>query len=451
MSDDYLFLERIIKEYDLPTLTDQLLPDSIISIEDLEDNFDILVNDELTNVDLSNQISTNELINNNFEEHKTNPYEILHSGWYAENLKNIVMDFDTSVEKAKLIESGLFAQEKLSNREFSVFRESDLKLISELGRDSYHEFVLNNLKLCRHISFQFANTRNKMDVEDIFSSSLFGLIRAVQKWDWTKGYMFSTYATHWIRQTIQRGIDDESNIVRIPVHLMQRIKKNKDFNLWKFKDSSELLIEEDNELFQLLNFFSWDDFETLDSFPMSEFSDLGDMDFDQRLQVGFDFLLSSEDEAEESQVQVFYEDETLETLIDGMANQILIKQIFSSLNEKEKSIICLRFGINDGRELTLDEIGQIFGVTRERVRQIESKSLNKMKQFILQSYFEIFALDRFIQSKYNEDIQKVIKSHIFKDQIFSKSTSKLFNRYSELEPALNTMLSRIFELFVNPS
>jgi hypothetical protein len=74
-----------------------------------------------------------------------------------------------------------------------------------------------------------------------------------------------------------------------------------------------------------------------------------------------------------------------------------------------------------------------------------------MKQFILQSYFEVFALDRFMKLKYNEDIQKVIKSLIFKDQIFSRNTSKLFNRYSELEPALDEMLSRIFELCVNPS
>ena len=451
MSDELEFLESILKEYDVPTVLAKLVDTNSrgssqneITATELNSKFQSgASNYSLGNLDSPLVLSEGDQIR------KIN-YEILHSGWYSQNLKQEIMDFETSVDKAKMIEAGLFAEERLNRKDFSIFSKYDLELISYSGNKSFDDFLYSNLKLCRHISLQYISPKNKSDVEDIFSFALFGLIRAVQKWDWTKGFMFSTYASHWIRQSIQRGIDDESNNVRIPAHFMEKIIKNNDFSLWKLKESNKLLSDENFEVYNLINTLSLESFSIDEDTNDSQPNPIDEIELEIRLEVGLTQLIEDEFQSTGNENEIFYEEEFFENIINLDLKNILINQLFSVLSDIETKVITLRFGLNGGYESTLDQIGEIFNLTRERIRQIEEKSLMKMKHFLLQHYFHSLLIDQYLLPKIGFDNLSKMEDIVRNDIFTYRGMRKVLTENPNDKQDFNLALSRIYDCLFNP-
>jgi len=452
MSDEIEFLESILKEYNIPTILESLVDPNSTSGSQNQNALESL--DSKLQVDGSDSFIGNsdyKLFPSQNDQIRKINYEVLHSGWYLQNLRQDVMDFETSVSKAQMIEAGLFAEERLIRKDFSVFSKHDLGLISYYGRKSFEDFLFSNLKLCRHISLQYASPKNKTEVEDIFSFSLFGLIRAVQKWDWTKGYMFSTYATHWIRQSIHRGIDDESNNIRIPVYFLEKIIKSDDFSLWKLKDSNRLLSDDNFEVYSLINILSLENFTIEDDIYDLQPNPIDEIELDIRLKSGFSISNDDEYLYTGDQREIFCDDDSFESIIHVNTQNNLLKQLFSVLSDIESKVITLRFGLNGGYESTLDQIGEIFNLTRERIRQIEEKSLMKMKHFLLQNYYHSLLVDQYLLPKIGlHDLSK-IEDVIRKDIFTYKGMKKILSEEPNAKHNFNLALSRIHDCLFNPS
>jgi len=451
MSEELEFLESILKEYDVPTVLAKLV----------DTNSRGSSQNEITVTEVNSKLQSGGsnyslgdldylLVPNEGDKIRKINYEILHSGWYAQNLKQEIMDFETSVDKAKMIEAGLFAEERLNKKDFSIFSKYDLELISHCGKKSFDDFLYSNLKLCRHISLQYISPKNKSEVEDIFSFALFGLIRAVQKWDWTKGFMFSTYASHWIRQSIHRGIDDESNNVRIPVHFMEKIIKNDDFLLWKLKDSNKLLSDENFEVYNLINILSLESFSIEDDSHDLQSNLIDEIELDIRLKAGFSKLIEDEYQSTGSENEIFYDEEFFENIFSFELINSLLNQLFSVLSGIESKVIILRFGLNGESDSTLDQIGEIFNLTRERIRQIEEKSIMKMKHFLLQHYFHALLVDQYLLPKIGFENLNKLEDIVRKDTFTYQGMKKNFTENTNVKDNFGLALSRIYDCLFNP-
>jgi RNA polymerase primary sigma factor len=451
MSDELEFLESILKKYDVPTVLTKLV----------DTNSSGSSQNEITITEVNSKLQSGSsnyplgdldypLIPNEGDQIRKINYEILHSGWYAQNLKQEIMDFETSVNKAKMIEAGLFAVEKLNKKDFSIFSKYDLELISHSGKKSFDDFLYSNLKLCRHISLQYISPKNKSEVEDIFSFAVFGLIRAVQKWDWTKGFMFSTYASHWIRQSIHRGIDDESNNVRIPTHFMEKIIKNDDFLLWKLKDSNKLLSDENLEVYNLINILSLESFSIEDDSHDLQSNLIDEIELDIRLKDGFCKLIEDEYQSNGSENEIFYDEEFVENIFSFELIKSLLNQLFSVLSDIESKVIILRFGLNGESDSTLDQIGVIFNLTRERIRQIEEKSIMKMKHFLLQHYFHALIVDQYLLPKIGFENLNKLEDIVRKDIFTYQGMKKNFTENINVKDNFDLALSRIYDCLFNP-
>ncbi|MFA1554669.1 RNA polymerase sigma factor RpoD [Actinomadura chokoriensis] len=267
---------------------------------------------------------------------------------------------EDEVELAKSIEAGLFAEEKMARTAVLARGELlDLELLSREGMRAKQRLIEANLRLVVSIAKRYVG--RGMLFLDLIQEGNLGLIRAVEKFDYTKGFKFSTYATWWIRQAITRAIADQARTIRIPVHMVETINKLVRVQRQMHQDLGREPTPEEIGLEMGLSPVRVVEVQRIAQEPVSLQSPIGE---------------------EDSDLGDFIEDADAVVPIEAAAFILLqdqLEDILGTLSDREQRIIQLRFGLADGHPRTLEEVGREFGVTRERIRQIESKTLAKLR------------------------------------------------------------------------
>ncbi len=276
--------------------------------------------------------------------------------------KVALLNAEQEVELAKRIEAGLFADEKLNDDALKVkaVEVDDFDWIAEDGRRAKNHLLEANLRLVVSLAKRY--TGRGMLFLDLIQEGNLGLIRAVEKFDYTKGYKFSTYATWWIRQAITRAMADQARTIRIPVHMVEvinklaRVQRQMLQDLGREPTPEELARELDMTPEKVV------EVQKYGREPISLHTPLGE---DGDSEFG-DLIEDSE--------AVVPADAVSFTLLQEQLHDVL-----DTLSEREAGVVSMRFGLTDGQPKTLDEIGKVYGVTRERIRQIESKTMSKLR------------------------------------------------------------------------
>ncbi len=276
--------------------------------------------------------------------------------------KVALLNAEQEVELAKRIEAGLFAEERLSREADQMERmyRRDLEWIAEDGRRAKNHLLEANLRLVVSLAKRY--TGRGMLFLDLIQEGNLGLIRAVEKFDYTKGYKFSTYATWWIRQAITRAMADQARTIRIPVHMVEVINKLARVQRQMLQDLGREPTPEELA-------------KELDMTPekVVEVQKYGREPISLHTPLGEDGDSEFGDLIEDSEA-IVPADAVSFTLL-----QEQLQQVLETLSEREAGVVAMRFGLTDGQPKTLDEIGKVYGVTRERIRQIESKTMSKLR------------------------------------------------------------------------
>src|SRR5215470_4014640 len=276
--------------------------------------------------------------------------------------KTALLNAADEVELAKRIEAGLYAQHLLDTRKrLGENRKRDLAAVVRDGAAARRHLLEANLRLVVSLAKRY--TGRGMPLLDLIQEGNLGLIRAVEKFDYTKGFKFSTYATWWIRQAITRGMADQSRTIRLPVHLVEQVNK-----LARLK----------RELHQLLGREATnEELAEGSGLPIEKIADLLDHSRDP---VSLDMPVGNEEEAP---LGDFIEDaeaaDAESAVISGLLQDDL-RRVLATLENREQEVIRMRYGLDDGQPRTLDQIGRCFGLSRERVRQIEREVMTKLRQ-----------------------------------------------------------------------
>ncbi|GAA4366043.1 RNA polymerase sigma factor [Nocardioides caricicola] len=272
-----------------------------------------------------------------------------------------LLNAEMEVELAKRIEAGLFSEEKLAKGgKLSPKIVEELEWIAEDGRRAKNHLLEANLRLVVSLAKRY--TGRGMLFLDLIQEGNLGLIRAVEKFDYTKGYKFSTYATWWIRQAITRAMADQARTIRIPVHMVEvinklaRVQRQMLQDLGREPTPEELAKELDMTPEKVI------EVQKYGREPISLHTPLGE---DGDSEFG-DLIEDSE--------AIVPADAVSFTLLQEQLHAVL-----DTLSEREAGVVSMRFGLTDGQPKTLDEIGKVYGVTRERIRQIESKTMSKLR------------------------------------------------------------------------
>ncbi|MDO3639663.1 RNA polymerase sigma factor, partial [Mycolicibacterium arseniciresistens] len=279
--------------------------------------------------------------------------------------KVALLNAEEEVELAKRIEAGLFATQKLTEladkgEKLPVQQRRDMQWICRDGDRAKNHLLEANLRLVVSLAKRY--TGRGMAFLDLIQEGNLGLIRAVEKFDYTKGYKFSTYATWWIRQAITRAMADQARTIRIPVHMVEvinklgRIQRELLQDLGREPTPEELAKEMDITPEKVLEIQQY-----------------------AREPISLDQTIGDEGD---SQLGDFIEDSEAVVAVDAVSFTLLqdqLQSVLETLSEREAGVVRLRFGLTDGQPRTLDEIGQVYGVTRERIRQIESKTMSKLR------------------------------------------------------------------------
>jgi len=276
--------------------------------------------------------------------------------------KTKLLTAEEEVVLAKRIEAGVFAQHMLDTSEdLSATERADLRALVRDGRAAKNHLLEANLRLVVSLAKRY--TGRGMPLLDLIQEGNLGLIRAVEKFDYAKGFKFSTYATWWIRQAITRGMADQSRTIRLPVHLVEQVNK-----LARLK----------RELHQQLGHEpSHEELAEGSGLPVDKIADLLDHSRDP---VSLDMPVGNDEEAP---LGDFIEDSDASDAESAVISGLLqddLRRVLGTLDQREQMVIRLRYGLEDGQPRTLDQIGRTFNLSRERVRQIEREVMAKLRQ-----------------------------------------------------------------------
>jgi RNA polymerase primary sigma factor len=279
--------------------------------------------------------------------------------------KVALLNAEEEVELAKRIEAGLYCTQLMTEfaekgEKLTTAQRRDYLWICRDGDRAKNHLLEANLRLVVSLAKRY--TGRGMAFLDLIQEGNLGLIRAVEKFDYTKGYKFSTYATWWIRQAITRAMADQARTIRIPVHMVEvinklgRIQRELLQDLGREPTPEELAKEMDITPEKVLEIQQY-----------------------AREPISLDQTIGDEGD---SQLGDFIEDSEAVVAVDAVSFTLLqdqLQSVLETLSEREAGVVRLRFGLTDGQPRTLDEIGQVYGVTRERIRQIESKTMSKLR------------------------------------------------------------------------
>ncbi|WP_369778801.1 MULTISPECIES: RNA polymerase sigma factor [unclassified Streptomyces] len=265
------------------------------------------------------------------------------------------------VELARRVEAGLFAEEKLGNTpDLDLRLALDLDKLVVMGRMAKRRLIESNLRLVVSVAKRYVG--RGLTMLDLVQEGNLGLIRAVEKFDYARGYKFSTYATWWIRQAMSRALADQARTIRVPVHVVELINRVVRVQRRMLQERGYEPTAEEVAVHLELTPERVLEVLRLAQEPVSLHAPVGEED-----DVALGDLIEDGDAASPMESAAFF-----------LLREHL-EAVLSTLGERERKVVQLRYGLADGRPRTLEEIGRIFGVTRERIRQIESKTLNKLR------------------------------------------------------------------------
>jgi RNA polymerase primary sigma factor len=381
------------KDTDDDATSDDDVSDDDIDLSDVEEvdptadvvdetpgTHEVIVEDSGVAIDLTETAKTEAELNKEFEadtgftltegdETDEPEQQVMVAGATADPVKDYLkqigkvplLNAEQEVELAKRIEAGLFAEDRVANH--STKKQTvliELDWIAEDGRRAKNHLLEANLRLVVSLAKRY--TGRGMLFLDLIQEGNLGLIRAVEKFDYTKGYKFSTYATWWIRQAITRAMADQARTIRIPVHMVEvinklaRVQRQMLQDLGREPTPEELAVELDMTPEKVV------EVQKYGREPISLHTPLGE---DGDSEFG-DLIEDSEAVVPAEAVSFTLLQEQLHAVLD-------------TLSEREAGVVSMRFGLTDGQPKTLDEIGKVYGVTRERIRQIESKTMSKLR------------------------------------------------------------------------